>query len=69
MAKADPTDIEHHETVIVVDDLAGLDAQLHAHKFSGVSVKQIANSGLLFNASQAELVRGPDSHFLLLLQR
>ena len=38
-ANASPTDIDHHETVIVVDDLAGLDAQLHAHNFSGVSVK------------------------------
>ena len=68
-ANASPTDIDHHETVIVVDDLAGLDAQLQAHNFSGVSVKQIADSGLLFNASQAELVRDPDGHFLLLLQR
>ena len=68
-AYASPTDIDHHETVIVVDDLAGLDAQLQAHNFSGVSVKQITDSGLLFNASQAELVRDPDGHFLLLLQR
>ena len=68
-ANATPTDIDHHETVIVVDDLAGLDAQLHAHNFSGVSVKHIADFGLLFNASQAELVRDPDGHFLLLLQR
>lgn len=68
-ANACPTDIDHHETVIVVDNLAGLDAQLQAHNFSGVSVKQIAGSGLLFNASQAELVRDPDGHFLLLLQR
>jgi len=68
-ANAGPTDIEHHETVIVVDDLAGLDAELQAHNFSGVSVKQIADSRLLFNASRAELVRDPDGHFLLLLQR
>ena len=68
-ANASPTDIDHHETVIVVDDLAGLDAPLHAHNFSGVSVKQITHSGLLFNASQAELIRDPDGHFLLLLQR
>ena len=66
-ANASPTDIDHHETVIVVDDLAGLDAQLHAHNFSGVSVKQITDSGLLFNASQAQLIRDPDGHFLLLL--
>jgi len=67
--RASPTDIDHHETVIVVDDLAGLDAQLRAHNFSGVTVKQITDSGLLFNASQAKLVRDPDGHFLLLLQR
>ena len=68
-AAASPADIDHHETVIVVDDLGALNAQLHAQKFSSVSVKQIADSGLLFNASQAELVRDPDGHFLLLLQR
>ena len=65
---ASPTDIDHHETVVVVDDLAGLDAQLHAHNFFGVWVKQNAELGLLFNASQAELVRDPDGHFLLLIQ-
>jgi catechol 2,3-dioxygenase-like lactoylglutathione lyase family enzyme len=68
-AHASPTDIDHHETVIVVDDLVSLDAQLHAQNFSGVSVKQIADSGLLLSASQVELVRDPDGHFLLLLQR
>ena len=68
-ANASPTDIDHHETVIVVDDLTALDAQLHKHNFSRVSVKHITDSGLLFNASQAELVRDPDGHFLLLLQR
>ena len=66
---ASPTDIDHHETVVVVDDLAGLDAQLHGHNFSGVWVKQNAELGLPFNARQAELVRDPDGHFLLLLQR
>ena len=68
-ANPSPTDIDHHETVIVVDDLTGLSVQLLAQSFSGVSVKQIADSGLLFNASHAELVRDPDGHFLLLLQR
>ncbi len=66
---ASPTDIDHRETVIVVDDLAGLNAQLRAHNYSGVWVKQNAEFGLPFNASQAELVRDPDGHFLLLLQR
>jgi catechol 2,3-dioxygenase-like lactoylglutathione lyase family enzyme len=66
---ASPTDIDHHETVIVVDDLGSVNAQLHAHNFSGVSVKQNAVSGLQLNASRAELVRDPDGHFLLLLQR
>jgi len=68
-ANACPTDIDHHESVIVVDDLTGLSVQLFAQSISGVSVKQIADSGLLFNASRAELVRDPDGHFLLLLQR
>jgi catechol 2,3-dioxygenase-like lactoylglutathione lyase family enzyme len=68
-AAASPTDVDHHETVIVVDDLAGLNAQLRAQNYSGASVKQIAAFGLLFNASQVELVRDPDGHFLLLLQR
>jgi catechol 2,3-dioxygenase-like lactoylglutathione lyase family enzyme len=68
-AAASPTDIDHHETVIVVDDLGALNVQLQAQIFSGGSVKQIADSGLLLNARQAELVRDPDGHFLLLLQR
>ena len=68
-ANANPRDIDHHETVVVVDDLVGLNAQLQSQIFSRVSVKPIAGSGLLFNASQAELVRDPDGHFLLLLQR
>src|SRR5208337_3046870 len=55
-ANANPRDIDHHETVVVVDDLVGLNAQLQSQIFSRVSVKQIAGSGLLFNASQAELV-------------
>ncbi len=68
-ADASPTDIAHHETVVVVDDLAAMNASLQRVNFSGRSMKPIAVSGLLFNASQAELVRDPDGHFLLLLQR
>ena len=67
-ADASATDITHHETVVVVDDLAGLNAALREAKFSPASMKPIAVSELLFNASQAELVRDPDGHFLLLLQ-
>jgi catechol 2,3-dioxygenase-like lactoylglutathione lyase family enzyme len=66
---ASATDIAHHETVIAVDDLAGLNSALQAQQFSGVYVKQITSPRLLFNATQAELVRDPDGHFLLLLQR
>ena len=68
-ANASPTDIAHHETVIMVDDLAALNAALQAANISAGSVKQITDSRLLLNASQAELVRDPDGHFLLLLQR
>jgi catechol 2,3-dioxygenase-like lactoylglutathione lyase family enzyme len=68
-ANASTTDVAHHETVIAVDDLAGLNAALYSQNFSGVYVKHITSSQLLFNASQAELVRDPDGHFLLLLQR
>jgi catechol 2,3-dioxygenase-like lactoylglutathione lyase family enzyme len=69
-APANPSaaDIAHHETVIAVDDLSGLNAALMTQQFSGIYVKQITASQLLFNASQAELVRDPDGHFLLLLQ-
>jgi hypothetical protein len=68
-ANESATDITHHETAIMVDDLAGMNATLQAADFPGVSVKQFAGSGLLLNASHAELVRDPDGHFLLLLQR
>jgi catechol 2,3-dioxygenase-like lactoylglutathione lyase family enzyme len=68
-ANSSPTDIDHHETVVVVDDLAGLNAAIQAENFPGVPVKQIADSRLLLNAGQAELLRDPDGHFLLLMQR
>jgi catechol 2,3-dioxygenase-like lactoylglutathione lyase family enzyme len=68
-AEAKATDIAHHETVITVDDLAGINATLQTMNYSGQPVKPIAVSRLLFGASQAELVRDPDGHFLLLLQR
>ena len=38
-ANASATDIAHHETVIVVDDLAGLNAELEAKGFSGIYLK------------------------------
>ena len=68
-ANASPTDIAHHETVVMVDDLEALNAALQAANISAGSVKQITDSRLLLNARQAELVRDPDGHTLLLLQR
>ena len=64
-----PTDIAHHETVVMVDDLGALNAALQTANISAGSVKQITDSRLLLNARQAELVRDPDGHFLLLVQR
>jgi catechol 2,3-dioxygenase-like lactoylglutathione lyase family enzyme len=63
------TDISHHETVLLVDDIGALNSELANAKNHPVSVKQIAGSELLFHASQAELIRDPDGHPLLLLQR
>ena len=68
-SSASPTDIAHHETVVMVDDLEALNAALQAANISPGSVKQITDSRLLLNARQAELVRDPDGHTLLLLQR
>lgn len=69
LASASPTDIAHHETVVMVDDLEALNAALQSANISADSVKQIPDSRLLWNARQAELVRDPDGHPLLLLQR
>lgn len=63
------TDISHHETVLLVDSIAGVNSALSGSKNYPVSVKQIPSSELLFHASQAELIRDPDGHQLLLLQR
>jgi len=63
------TDISHHETVLLVDDIAALNSELANARNHAVSVKQITGSELLFHASQAELIRDPDGHPLLLLQR
>jgi catechol 2,3-dioxygenase-like lactoylglutathione lyase family enzyme len=63
------TDLAHHETVLLVDDLATVNATLGEPKNHSISVKQIPASELLFHASQAELIRDPDGHQLLLLQR
>ena len=68
-ASASPIDISHHETVLLVDDLATLNMTLGDPKNHAVTVKQIAGSELLFHASHAELIRDPDGHQLLLLQR
>jgi catechol 2,3-dioxygenase-like lactoylglutathione lyase family enzyme len=62
-------DLSHHETVLLVDDIAALNTVLGQTRNHPVSVKQIASSQLLFHASQAELIHDPDGHQLLLLQR
>jgi catechol 2,3-dioxygenase-like lactoylglutathione lyase family enzyme len=66
---ASATDISHHETLLLVDNIAAVNLALANAKNRAVSVKQIAGSELLFHASQAELIRDPDGHPLLLLQR
>jgi catechol 2,3-dioxygenase-like lactoylglutathione lyase family enzyme len=67
--KASATDLAHHETVLLVDELATVNATLGEQKNHSISVKQFAASELLFHASQSELIRDPDGHQLLLLQR
>jgi catechol 2,3-dioxygenase-like lactoylglutathione lyase family enzyme len=63
------TDISHHETVLLVNSIADVNSALADAKNHPISVKQISGSELLFHASQAELIRDPDGHQLLLLQR
>ena len=63
------TDISHHETVLVVNSIADVNSTLDDAKNHPIPVKQISGSELLFHASQAELIRDPDGHQLLLLQR
>jgi catechol 2,3-dioxygenase-like lactoylglutathione lyase family enzyme len=66
---ATATDIEHHETTIVVDDLDALNSTLDQMHFLSGSVKPIAFSGLVSGTSKAELIRDPDGHFLMAIQR
>jgi catechol 2,3-dioxygenase-like lactoylglutathione lyase family enzyme len=62
------TDIAHHETVIAVDDLGGVTAKLHAaNQVSSQGI--IGVHGLPLMASTAKLVRDPDGHPLLLVQK
>jgi catechol 2,3-dioxygenase-like lactoylglutathione lyase family enzyme len=68
-ANGGATDISHHETVLLVDNIAEVNATWAGAKNLPLSVKQIAGSEVLFHASQAELIRDPDGHPLLLLQR
>jgi catechol 2,3-dioxygenase-like lactoylglutathione lyase family enzyme len=63
------TDISHYETVLLVENIAEVNAPSAGAKNPPLSVKQIAGSEVLFHASQAELIRDPDGHPLLLLQR
>jgi catechol 2,3-dioxygenase-like lactoylglutathione lyase family enzyme len=66
---ASVTDISHHETVVLVDNVAGVNAVLRDAKNRPILVNQISGLELLFHASQAELIPDPDGHQLLLLQR
>jgi len=68
-ANATAADISHHETVLLVDNIAGVNAVLPDAKNHSILVNQISGSELLFHASQAELIPDPDGHQLLLLQR
>jgi len=52
-----------------VDDIAAVNVRLANEKNHPVSVNQVAGLELLFHARQAELIRDPDGHQLLLLQR
>jgi catechol 2,3-dioxygenase-like lactoylglutathione lyase family enzyme len=63
------TDIGHHETTVVVDDLDAFNTTLRQMHFLSGSLKPIALSGLVSSTSKAELVRDPDGHFLLAIQR
>jgi hypothetical protein len=54
---------------LLVNSIADVNSTLADAKNHPVSVKQISGSELLFHASQAELIRDPDGHHLLLLQR
>jgi catechol 2,3-dioxygenase-like lactoylglutathione lyase family enzyme len=68
-ANASAADISHHETVLLVDNIAGVNAVVPSAKNHSILVNQISGSELLFDASQAELIPDPDGHQLLLLQR
>ena len=63
------SDLSHHETVLLVDDIARVNALLANEKNHPVSVNQVTGLELLFHARRAELIRDPDGHQLLLLQR
>jgi catechol 2,3-dioxygenase-like lactoylglutathione lyase family enzyme len=64
-----PSDPAHHETVIAVDDLDEFNAALNKSHDSVGRVKPMDVSGLSFGADNAEMVRDPDGHILLLVQR
>jgi catechol 2,3-dioxygenase-like lactoylglutathione lyase family enzyme len=68
-ANAAATDIAHHETVIAVDDLDGFGKQSDSAQFAVVSPEINGAQGLPMNANRARLVRDPDGHFLLLVQK
>lgn len=71
LENASPTDIAHHETAIEVANLERLNSGLKAQLSSRDDQKGeiVTVPGLLFGARLAELIRDPDRHVLLLLQR
>jgi catechol 2,3-dioxygenase-like lactoylglutathione lyase family enzyme len=62
------TDIAHHETVVEVDDLDELSAKL---SLASLAFSQEIHGvpGLPLTANKARLVRDPDGHLLLLVQK
>jgi catechol 2,3-dioxygenase-like lactoylglutathione lyase family enzyme len=68
-SNAAATDIVHHETAITVDDLENISKQSGSAQFTFLSPEINGAKGLPMNASRARLVRDPDGHFLLLVQK
>ncbi len=68
-ANENPTDVAYHETVIAVDGLEGTGQQNGLSQFIGFSPEINGVQGLPMNANRARLVRDPDGHFLLLVQK
>jgi catechol 2,3-dioxygenase-like lactoylglutathione lyase family enzyme len=63
------TDVAYHETVIAVDGLQETSQQSGSSQFIAFSPEINAVKGLPMHANRARLVRDPDGHFLLLVQK